>query len=64
MFAVIKKNEGLAKVIDAPSLKAAYDKLMYSEKDVLEPGNYQLINDQNPEMRFWCLITSRGTFNG
>lgn len=23
MFAIIKKNEGLAKVIDAPSLKAA-----------------------------------------
>ena len=34
MFAVIKKNEGLAKVIDAPSLKAAYDKLMYSEEDM------------------------------
>lgn len=49
MFAVIKKNEGLAKVIDAPSLKAAYDKLMYSEEDMLEPGKYQLINDQNPE---------------
>lgn len=49
MFAIIKKNEGLAKVIDAPSLKAAYDKIMYSEKDVLEPGRYQLINDQNPD---------------
>lgn len=49
MFAVIKKNEGLDKVIDAPSLKAAYDKLMYSEEDMLEPGKYQLINDQNPE---------------
>ena len=49
MFAVIKKNEGLAKVIDAPSLKAAYDKIMYSEEDMLEPGKYQLINDQNPD---------------
>ena len=42
MFAVIKKNEGLAKVIDAPSLKAAYDKLMYSEEDMLEPGTLLL----------------------
>lgn len=49
MFAVIKKNEGLAKVIDAPSLKAAHDKIMYSKEDMIEPGSYQLINDQNPD---------------
>lgn len=49
MFAIIKKNEGLAKVIDASSLKAAYDRIMYSEEDMIEPGKYQLINDQNPD---------------
>lgn len=49
MFAIIKKDEGLVKVIDAPTLKAAYDKLMYSDGDMIEPGKYQLVNDQNPD---------------
>lgn len=49
MFAVIKKNEGLAKVIDAPTLKEAYDKIMYTDGDMIEPGKYHLVNDQSPD---------------
>lgn len=48
MFAVIKKNEGLVKAVAADSLHEAYDKVMYSDEE-LEPGAYQLINDQNPD---------------
>ena len=48
MFAVIKKNEGLVKAVAADSLHEAYDKVMYSDEE-LEPGMYQLINDQNPD---------------
>lgn len=48
MFAVIKKNEGLVKAVAADSLHEAYDKVMYSDEE-LEPGTYQLINDQNPD---------------
>lgn len=48
MFAVIKKNEGLVKAVAADSLHKAYDKVMYSDEE-LEPGTYQLINDQNPD---------------
>lgn len=49
MFAVIKKNEGLAKVIDAPSLKAAYDKLMYSEEDTLSAEDVAVLQEKRQE---------------